>query len=99
MNTRLDRSLLHAGRNVVTLYVTRFSAPTKQCKLSVGTDPAPQRPGGDAGPTMEAQRVQRTGAGVRAIEAGSGEIRLTANVSRAFTGGVNIASQALPRVK
>ena len=96
----LDRSLLHAGRNVVTLYVTRFSAANKAMQAFSWDGPGPAA----VQVVMPAPQWKRSvfnGLAQVIVQSKreAGEIRLTATSPGLSPAVVNIASQALPRVK
>ena len=96
----LDRSLLHAGRNVVTLYVTRFSAANKAMQAFSWDGPGPAAVQ-VAMPAPQWKRSVFNGLAQVIVQSKreAGEIRLTATSPGLSPAVVNIASQALPRVK
>jgi beta-galactosidase len=96
----LDRSLLHAGRNVVTLYVTRFSGSNKAMQAFSWDGPGPAAVQ-VAMPAPQWKRSVFNGLAQVIVQSKreAGEIRLTATSSGLSPAVANIASQAMPRVK
>jgi beta-galactosidase len=96
----LDRSLLHAGRNVVTLYVTRFSAANKALQAFSWDGPGPAAVQ-VAMPASQWKRSAFNGLAQVIVQSKreAGEITLMATSPGLSPAVASIASQAMPRVK